>query len=227
MAEEKPCRTAASSGTERSHFEDEALESIWEIREKKGEVLLSELVKDLGSELGSEEDILAMQDAALIIITDGKVALTEDGNCRAKDVTRRHLLAERLFADVLDLVDYEEDACRFEHVISSEVEEAICTFLGHPPTCPHGRPIPRGQCCKLYKSKVRPLVQGLRDMEVGKNARVVFINAPAMDRLASVGLVPGTVIRLQQKRPSYVIEIDETTMAIDEDIARGIFVKQE
>lgn len=223
MAEEKPCRTAASSGTEKSLFEDEALESIWEIREKKGEVTLSDLV----GELQDREGVLRMEDDGLIIVRDGKITLTEDGECRARDVTRRHLLAERLFADVLDLVDYEEDACRFEHVISPGVEEAICTFLGHPPTCPHGRPIPRGQCCKLYSSKVRPLVQGLRDLEVGKSARVVFINAPAMDRLASVGLVPGAVIKLQQKKPSFVIDIDETTMAIDEDIAKGIYVKRE
>ncbi|GAB4387847.1 MAG: metal-dependent transcriptional regulator [Thermodesulfovibrionales bacterium] len=223
MAEEKPCRTAASSGTERSHFEDEALESIWEIREKKGEVTLADLVADLED----EEGVLRMEDDGLILVREGKVALTDDGECRAKDVTRRHLLAERLFADVLDLVDYEEDACRFEHVISPGVEEAICTFLGHPPTCPHGRPIPRGECCKLYSSKVRPLVQGLKDLEVGKSARVVFINAPAMDRLASVGLVPGAVIRLQQKKPSFVIDIDETTMAVDEEIAKGIYVKQE
>jgi len=223
MAEEKPCRTAASSGTERSHFEDEALESIWEIREKKGEVTLADLVADLEDEEGG----LRMEDDGLILVREGKVALTDDGECRAKDVTRRHLLAERLFADVLDLVDYEEDACRFEHVISPGVEEAICTFLGHPPTCPHGRPIPRGECCKLYSSKVRPLVQGLKDLEVGKSARVVFINAPAMDRLASVGLVPGAVIRLQQKKPSFVIDIDETTMAVDEEIAKGIYVKQE
>jgi DtxR family Mn-dependent transcriptional regulator len=221
MPEEKPCRTAASSGTEKSIFEDEALESIWEMREKSGEVRLPTLVE----EMGSEEGVLQMQKDALIEIHDGKVYLTEDGNCRARDITRRHLLAERLFADVLDLKDYEEDACRFEHAISPGVEEAICTFLGHPPTCPHGRPIPRGTCCKLYARKVQPLVQSLKGMEVGKAAKVLFINAPAMDRLASIGLVPGVVIKLNQKKPSYVIDIDETTMAIDEDIARGIFVK--
>jgi DtxR family Mn-dependent transcriptional regulator len=175
--------------------------------------------------MGSDEGVLRMQTDGLIEVLDGKVHLTEEGSSRARDITRRHLLAERLFADVLDLKEYEEDACRFEHAISPGVEEAICTFLGHPPTCPHGRPIPRGKCCKLYARKLQPLVQSLRDMEVGKSAKVLFINAPAMDRLASIGLVPGAEIRLSQKKPSYVIDIDETTMAIDEDIARGIFVK--
>jgi Fe2+ transport system protein FeoA len=73
---------------------------------------------------------------------------------------------------------------------------------------------------------VRPLVSSLRDLEVGARAKVMFISAPAMDRLSSIGLVPGAVIKLQQKRPSYVLGIDETTIAIDEDIATGIYVKQ-
>jgi DtxR family Mn-dependent transcriptional regulator len=131
-----------------------------------------------------------------------------------------------MFRDVLDLKEFEADACRIEHAISPEVEEAICTFLGHPPTCPHGKPIPRGNCCKIYARKVRPLVSSLRDLEVGARAKVMFINAPAMDRLSSIGLVPGAVIKLQQKRPSFVVGIDETTIAIDEDIAAGIYVKQ-
>lgn len=218
---DKPCRTAAAQATEKSHFEDEVLETIWELREKKGSVSFSDIV----SEHGSEAALRDMQSDALIIIEDGMITLTEDGQCRSRDITRRHLLAERLFADVLDLSEYEEDACRFEHAISPEVEDAICTLLGHPPTCPHGRPIPRGKCCELYTRKLQPLVQSLRDMEVGARAKVLFINAPAMDRLASIGLMPGVHIRLLQKRPSYVVEIDETTIAIDEDIAKGIFAK--
>lgn len=220
MMTEQPCRKVAASGTEKSHFEDETLETIWELRES-GEVRLNEVV----GELGAEEKILRMQEDGLLIIKDGLIRLTEKGEARARDITRRHRLAERLFADVLDLKEYEEDACRLEHVLSSEVEEAICTLLGHPPLCPHGKPIPKGRCCDLYTRKVRPLVQSLRDMEVGKKAKVLFINVPAMDRLASMGLVPGAEIRLSQKKPSYVVEIEETTIAIDEDIAKGIYVK--
>jgi len=218
----KPCRRAARSSTEESLFEDEVLETVWEIREKSEAVRLADVVE----ELGNEESIRRMQANGLIMIQDDKIYFTEEGECRARDITRRHLLAERLFADVLDLTDYEEDACRFEHVISPEVEEAICTFLGHPPLCPHGRPIPKGKCCELYAKKVQPLVQSLKDLEVGKQAKVLFITAPAMDRLASMGLVPGASIRLQQKKPSYVVEIDETTLAVGEDIAKGIYVKQ-
>lgn len=217
----KLCRSRSVSGTEKSMFEDEALEAIWELSED-GEVDFTELI----NEIGNEKEVLEMQKDGLIIIKDNKVYFTEKGRFRARDITRRHLLAERLFVDVLALKDYEEDACRFEHAISPEVEEAICTFLGHPPTCPHGRVIPRGNCCRLYTKEVKPLVQPLTELEVGTTAKVVFITTPALEKLTAIGLMPGGAIKLQQKKPSYVVGIDETTIAIDEEIAKGIFVKK-
>ncbi len=217
----KLCRSRAISGTEKSMFEDEALEAIWELSED-GEVDFTELI----NEIGNEKEVLEMQKDGLIIIKDNKVYFTEKGRFRARDITRRHLLAERLFVDVLALKDYEEDACRFEHAISPEVEEAICTFLGHPPTCPHGRAIPKGNCCRLYTKEVKPLVQPLTELEVGTTAKVVFITTPALEKLTAIGLMPGGAVKLQQKKPSYVVGIDESTIAIDEEIAKGIFVKK-
>ncbi|MDA8088207.1 MAG: metal-dependent transcriptional regulator, partial [Nitrospiraceae bacterium] len=161
-----------------------------------------------------------------IRIDKGHIHLLEKGKSQAIGCVRRHRLAERLFADILALPEYEMDACRFEHAISPEVEEAICTFLGHPPTCPHNRPIPRGNCCKLYARKVTPLVASLADSHVGEEFRVVFLRTPMIDRLAGIGLVPGSVIKLIQKKPSYVIKVDETTIAVEEEVAKGIFVKK-
>jgi DtxR family Mn-dependent transcriptional regulator len=40
-------------------------------------------------------------------------------------------------------------ACRMEHIINPEVTNSICSFLGHPKSCPHGRSIPTGDCCEL------------------------------------------------------------------------------
>jgi DtxR family Mn-dependent transcriptional regulator len=217
----KLCRSLKISGTEKSMFEDEVLEAIWELAEDE-EVHFTDLI----NEIGHEKEVLEMQEDGLIIIKEDKIYFTEKGRYRARDITRRHLLAERLFADVLALKDYEDDACLFEHVISPEVEEAICTFLGHPPTCPHGRTIPKGNCCRVYTREVKPLVQPLAYIEVGTTAKVVFIATPAMEKLTAIGLVPGETVKLQQKRPSYVIGIGETTVAIDEEIAKKIYVKQ-
>jgi DtxR family Mn-dependent transcriptional regulator len=204
-------------------FEDEVLEFVWEREEEAGAVFFEEVFE----RLGHRERLESMERAGLFkLSTGGSVQLSDAGRARARDIIRRHRLAERLFMDVLDIKDYEDDACHIEHNLSREAEEAICTLLGHPPRCPHDKPIPPGNCCAVFTRKVKPLATSLKEMEVGSEGRVVFINVPAMDRLANMGLVPGAVIRLVQKRPSFVIEIEETSLALDEDIATGIFLKQ-
>jgi len=87
-----------------------------------------------------------------VSIGDGSmiVELTPRGRQRAADIIRRHRLAERLFTDSLALdseTEIEQQACKFEHILSPEATDKICAFLGHPRTCPHGALIPPGTCC--------------------------------------------------------------------------------
>ncbi len=87
-----------------------------------------------------------------VSVGDGSmvVRLTDRGRQKAGDIIRRHRLAERLFTDSLALdseTEIEQQACKFEHILSPEATDKICAFLNHPKTCPHGAPIPPGQCC--------------------------------------------------------------------------------
>ncbi len=78
------------------------------------------------------------------------VEFTPRGRATAQSIIRRHRLAERLFTESLGMQsqeEIEEQACKFEHILSPEATEKICAFLGHPRTCPHGAPIPPGPCC--------------------------------------------------------------------------------
>jgi putative ABC transport system ATP-binding protein len=87
---------------------------------------------------------VSVGDGALI------VELTPRGQKRAADIIRRHRLAERLFTDSLAMdseTEIEQQACKFEHILSPEATDKICIFLNHPRTCPHGSPIPPGPCC--------------------------------------------------------------------------------
>src|SRR5438128_2017917 len=91
---------------------------------------------------------------ASVSVGDGSmiVELTPRGRQRAADIIRRHRLAERLFTDSLALdseSEIEQQACKFEHILSPEATDKICTFLGHPRTCPHGAAIPMGRCCDV------------------------------------------------------------------------------
>lgn len=164
-------------------------------------------------------------------IENDKILLTPTGAGLARGLIRRHRLAERLFTDVFDLSKdiIHEDACKMEHVLSEELTDSVCTFLGHPPTCPHGKPIPQGDCCKKYTVDIHPVVVKLPNFDVGMPAKVVFIkpsDASRISRLSSFGILPGTIIKLIQRKPSVVIQIDETTIAIDPELANEIFVKK-
>jgi putative ABC transport system ATP-binding protein len=86
-------------------------------------------------------------------VGDGSIVveLTPRGRERAASIIRRHRLAERLFTDSLAMdseSEIEQQACKFEHILSPEATDKICTFLGHPRTCPHGAAIPPGPCCE-------------------------------------------------------------------------------
>jgi len=208
---------------------DEALELLW--------VLNEENHQDLNRfRLSSEDDgidsiIIALREDGLVDISNEIIRFTEKGRAQAKTLIRRLRLAERLFTDVFEMNDDTviADACKMEHILSEELTDSVCTFLGHPQTCPHGKPIPRGECCKRYKVDVEPVVTRLSEFEVGSKGKITFIVPTRQSRLSklnSLGITAGSIIRLLQRNPSYVIQIDETTVAIDPEIAKEIYVKK-
>lgn len=208
---------------------DEALELIWLLEEEgRPEVNRFKLNSD---DLNFDELFQEMISQDLIIVKDNKVGFTEKGRKLARGLIRRHRLAEQLFTEVFELTEdsVDVDACKMEHILSEELTESVCTFLGHPPKCPHGKPIPRGECCKKYKIEVEPLVVRLTDFEVGLKGRIVFIvstETSRLNKLSSMGITAGSVIKLLQKKPSLVIQVEETAIAIDPDIAKEIYIKK-
>jgi Fe2+ transport system protein FeoA len=49
-------------------------------------------------------------------------------------------------------------------------------------------------------------------------------SATRIDKLASVGILPGVELRIQQTRPVVVVESDETVLALERDIAADVVV---
>ncbi|MBI5892934.1 MAG: metal-dependent transcriptional regulator [Deltaproteobacteria bacterium] len=212
---------------------EEILEFIWTQREE-GENSIAHLlsIEEVIEAKGCMDTLLEMEKDNIAKIEGDKITLTQKGEMLAEAIIRRHRLAERLLSEVLDIEQgqLEKNACSFEHSLSPLVTDSICTLLGHPPTCPHGLPIPKGECCRKFKIDVKPVVQSLKDTGVGDVCRIVFIvptSHTRLDKLGSLGIVPGSIIRLHQKKPSFVIEIGETMLAIDTDIAKEIYVKKE
>ena len=84
------------------------------------------------------------RDGLVTVEGDRHLELTEDGRRRAVAVMRKHRLAELLLVNVIGL-EYEAahvEACRWEHVMSEEVERKVYALLGRPTVSPYGNRIP-------------------------------------------------------------------------------------
>ncbi|MCF7805014.1 MAG: metal-dependent transcriptional regulator [Candidatus Marinimicrobia bacterium] len=212
---------------------EEALEYLWITRERGTDSLedFRELMAEDNQPVIDTETLDTMESEGLITRANGNFQFTPEGDTTAAKIIRRHRLAERLFKDVLnvDMRETETIACELEHILSAEVTESVCTFLGHPPQCPHGRPIPQGKCCKRYRSEVKPILSSVRQLELRAPARIAFITPEfhkRYQRLTSLGVTPGTELVLTQRHPSFVIKVGETEIAIDGEIADEIYVKR-
>jgi len=221
---------------------EELLELLWTMREAGAEPIrrdAPERALEDESRHGQEQERLHGRMAEAIgkavelgwVEREGpEIPLTTQGEDHARSLVRRHRLAGHLFRAVLELGDdtSAEWACRLEHLLSSEVTDSVCRFLGHPRTGHDGRPIPPGPCCERPEAELEPLVLPLTKFPVGVDARVVFVSSrrhTRVDRLAALGLIPGVVLRLHQRRPGYVVSVGETTLALDGEIAAEVYVR--
>jgi DtxR family Mn-dependent transcriptional regulator len=208
---------------------EEVLEHLWTLREQRVAAQ-----PDLAGEpfrFDPAAAIAAARRRAWITGERGGLDLTPAGEERAAGIIRRHRLAERLLFDVIHLDKEAMEACACElehsHILSEESTDRVCAFLGHPPTCPHDRPIPRGRCCAKFSDEVRPLVTPLSQSAIGGSYRVVFIASRShqrLDRLAAFGVVPGAVLRLHQRLPTFMVQVGGTDIALEREVAADIFV---
>ncbi len=206
---------------------EDLLEAVWLCREA-GQPFVAARHRPRVDGASVPELVAGLAAEGLVEAEEGRVALTPDGEAAAAMVVRRHRLAERLYTDLLRAREEGQQsfACRFEHILSEEATEAVCTLLGHPPTCPHGRAIPPGECCRRAAREVAPVVRPLPEYPPGARIRIVFITPrfhQRLDRLHSFGVLPGAVVQLHQKQPAYVLRLGATEVAIEKEVAGEIF----
>lgn len=209
---------------------DEVLERLWYLKEQNRRATSE---NDLG--LGPDVSGADFESALTELRNDGSIDhesidLLPRGEMRARGIVRRHRLGEILFTQIFETTSQqaEASACEFEHMLSEEVVDRICTFLGHPPRCPHGKPVPEGSCCRKFERTLEPLIRRLADLPIGSSGVIAYIVprlAGRLNRLAALGILPGTTVRLVQRLPAFVIASGETTIAIEEEIAREIYVR--
>jgi len=211
---------------------EEVLEELWTMSESGAAATVSVLTQTIhaGPDASWAGVVQELVEEGMVELHAGSVVLTGTGTALAREVVRRHRLAEVLLHQVLELPmeETESHACRVEHILSGQVTDAVCSFLGHPPVCPHGRPIPPGACCSHLSRRVAPLICRLADLESGERGRIVLVaphHRDRLDQLGDLGLMPGATITLLQRRPSLVVEIDHTLLALEDEVAEDIYLR--
>ncbi|HVN75808.1 MAG TPA: metal-dependent transcriptional regulator [Thermoanaerobaculaceae bacterium] len=211
---------------------EEVLEELWTSQESGTPITLGTLGSTIHAGPGDGWGGVTQElvERGWVTLDRDSLCLTEAGRDEAREVVRRHRLAEVLFHQVFELSmeTTETAACRIEHELSPQVTDAVCSFLGHPPVCPHGRPIPPGPCCSMLSRRVSSLICRLIDLTPGERGRVVLVaprHRERLEQLTDLGVTPGAVLTLRQRKPSLVVEVDRTLLALEDEIAEGIYLR--
>jgi DtxR family Mn-dependent transcriptional regulator len=208
------------------------LKSICELEALDTPVAISQLAQRLGVSSPSIIDMvkrLSGEDLVKHKPYKG-VVLTEQGRKRAYKILRRHRLWECFLADNLGLAweNVHDFACRLEHATAPEVADALAQFLDHPPTCPHGNPIPDPDGNIAARNTIT-----LLNLEIGQTARLINITYEEtilLEYLAKRGFFPGIILTLEDIAPyqgplMIRLQGSDRLEALGREIASRIFVE--
>jgi DtxR family Mn-dependent transcriptional regulator len=155
----------------------------------------------------------------------GKISLNSQGKRLATQLIRRHRLSERLLTDILGLPweQAHDEACKFEHLISDQVEAHLLSRLGPITTCPHGHPM---------DPSIRDESISLAAAEPPAKLHIIAISdeSPALlQYLGARGLVPGAIIRLINREPfedgPITVELKKKSYSLGRKVAEKIRVR--
>ncbi len=211
---------------------EEYLEAIYRLEEQNGSAKTSELAKRMKVALGTiTNTVESMEKQNLVFHEPYKgVKLTPKGRKTALDVLRRHRLSERLLTDILQLEwsKAHDAACKLEHAIADkDVLRPLEKALGHPKTCPHGNPIP-SESGRLSEEKSE-LLTSLSQGESGMIVKVTDERRDMLQYLATLGLVPGASVFVEEKAPfngPLMVKVMGASYALGREVASAIWVKK-
>jgi len=186
------------------------------------------------------QTVARMERDGLLQVRDDRILeLTTEGNLQATRVMRKHRLAERLLADVLGL-EWEfvhEEACRWEHVISEQVERKILNVISDATHSPYGNAIPGLEELGFASEDLTPdhvsnLIGALDSSGKASSLTLFRIGEPIqvdpdfLSQLKTLGIMPGAKIDVEHSKDRLFISVtgEPDGLAIDHDLAHHIFV---
>ncbi len=177
------------------------------------------------------------RDGLLLVAGDRHLELTDKGRSMAVSVMRKHRLAERLLVDIIGL-DWENvhaEACRWEHVMSEEVERRLIEVLNHPTTSPYGNPIPGLDELGLADApaaeekliRLSDLPHGsLHAVVVRRLAEHIQTDPEVIGRLREAGVVPDARVTVETKPGAVLITVPgHNGFELSEEMAHAVQVR--
>jgi len=174
------------------------------------------------------------RDGLLTVEGDRHLQLTATGRAYAVSVMRKHRLAELLLVNVVGM-PYEsahDEACRWEHVMSDDVERRVFQLLGRPTRSPYGNPIPG--LADLDDSAPSPegdqpernlAFPGLSGAVVVRRiCESVQTDGDVLRQLHAAGVDPGAKVIVAQERDAVTVDRAGETVRLPREVASRVFV---
>lgn len=182
------------------------------------------------------------RDGLMVVTSDRHLRLTEEGQERATRVMRKHRLAERLLADVigLDWVSVHDEACRWEHVMSDDVERRLIGLLGEPRHDPFGNPIPglkelsaveprELQVTSLadHLARVAPHDGEWVDVRLERIGEPLQVYRSVLVEFFDAGIAPPTPLRVQTREGEVILSADDAheEVSLDPELVKHLFIR--
>ncbi len=207
---------------------EEYCECIFELHEDDLDVIQARIAERLQVSRASVSQMIEkMNKAGLVVAENSRITLTVAGQNLAQQVVRRHRLAERFLTDILGLswADAHQEAGKWEHVISDDVEVAMNRVLGAPTTCPHGNPIPGSSYIATDAVPLSQLASGTK-FTVSRIPEELEFTPGLLDFLQQSSILPGRhgEIRETNHDGTMSVVIDGNTIGVSAFASSRILV---
>ncbi len=206
------------------------IKNIYKLQSSEGKVTTTSLSKNLNISPASVTEMVKKlaEEGALTHTPYKGVELTESGKLTALRIVRKHRLWEMFLADVLKFSwdEIDEEAERFEHIMSEKMEDKIDEVLGYPKIDPHGDPIP-AKDGTITAAVSFPLVEA-SEGKIVRVLRVSDADSEMLQYVSSIGIGLNKKIVIKQKMKfdnSMLIAVNKKEINISEKIAENIFVE--
>ncbi len=214
-----------------THAVEDYLTMIYKLSYEGGEPTTTSIADKMGVSKASVTDMCKkMAKSSLIKHKPYKgVSLTKAGEKIALEVIRHHRLVELYLKEAMGVSwdKVHDEAHKWEHILSEDIEDRIVEMLGNPTHDPHGAPIPTKDG-HVQDEKFTPL----SDAREGEKllVRVVEDSDPEKLRyLAEKGIYPQTVIEVKEVQPfegPLTLDVEGSPQIIGHEVSRIVFVSQ-